>query len=170
MTTSTAAAALKPGTYRIDTVRSTVRFTARGMFGLVPVAGTFQLRHGSVTVAPDLADSSVTAVIDAGSVNTANERRDKDLRSARFLDTTRYPEIAFAGDTVRDGEVTGVLRAHGESRRIALAPSAEVTAGACHFTATIRIDRYAFGLTGGKGFVSRHTDVELDVWCVALGQ
>ena len=169
MTTSTAAAALKPATYRIDTVRSTVRFSAKGMFGLVPVHGTFRIRHGSVTVAPSLEDSSVTAVIDAGSVNTANERRDKDLRSKRFLETTSYPEISFSGDTVRDGEVTGVLRVHGESKRVTLTPAAEVTPTGCHFTAAIRIDRYAFGLTGGKGFVSRYTDVELDIWCLELG-
>jgi polyisoprenoid-binding protein YceI len=168
MTTSTAAAALKPATYRVDPDRSTVRFTAKGMFGLVPVEGTFRIRHGAVFLSEDLEVSTASAVIDAGSVDTANERRDRDLRSKRFLDTARYPDISFTSEMVAGGSVTGTLRVQETSRPVTLTPDAHATADGCRFTATARIDRYAFGLTGGKGFVSRYTNVELDIWCTEV--
>jgi polyisoprenoid-binding protein YceI len=165
MTTS-AATAIRPATYRIDSSRSRVRFTAKGMFGLVPVHGTFRIRDGVVVVAEELAESTVTASIDAASVETANARRDRDLRSKRFLDTDRHPTISFTSRAVTAGSVAGTLVVHGTSQPVTLTPDAVVIAGGCRFTASARIDRYAFGLTGGKGMVSQYTDVELDIWCV----
>jgi polyisoprenoid-binding protein YceI len=167
MTTSTAAA-IAPATYRIDPARSTVRFSAKGMFGLVPVHGTFRIRHGVVVVTGNIAASTVTAVIDAASVDTANKRRDADLRSKRFLKTDSYPDISFTSERVSGDSVTGVLRVQETSRQLTLTPAAEPTNGGCRFTASARIDRYEFGVTGGKGMVGRYVDIELDVWCAEV--
>src|SRR2546421_24340 len=83
------------GTYRLDTRRSTIRFRIRGMFGLAEVTGTFAVRDGTVTVADPAEASEVVATVDATSVDTANARRDKDLRSKRFLRVSEYPIMVF---------------------------------------------------------------------------
>lgn len=44
---------------------------------------------------PDYSDAKVTFTIDANSVNTYNENRDKHLKSADFFDTEKFPQIKF---------------------------------------------------------------------------
>ena len=99
MTTSTTPT-IATGTYVIDAVSSSVTFEARHIFGLGPVQCSFAIRDGSIRIAADPAESSVDATLDAASFATNNPKRDKDIRSKRFLDVTTYPDITFAG-TVR---------------------------------------------------------------------
>jgi YceI-like domain len=47
----------------------------------------------------------VSVRINAASITTENAARDKDLRSANFLDTEKYPEITFVSHRVEDVEV-----------------------------------------------------------------
>ena len=70
------AAAPEPGTYRLDPAQSTVRVDGKGMFGLIPVHGTFALVSGDVTIAEDPAGSAVRATIDAGSYSSGLAKRD----------------------------------------------------------------------------------------------
>jgi hypothetical protein len=39
----------------------------------------------------------------------------------------------------------------------------ESTSDGFRFTTSTRLDRYAFGVTGGRGLVARHVDVELEI-------
>jgi polyisoprenoid-binding protein YceI len=43
----------------------------------------------------DITKSSVKAVISTDTINTDNATRDKDLRTERFFDVAKYPEIKF---------------------------------------------------------------------------
>lgn len=159
MTASTRPATA-PATYRIDPARSTIRFACKGMFGLATVRGTFTVRHGTIVVAGDVTQSTVTATVNAGSVESGSKRRDADLRSKRFLDTDRHPEITFTSREVTDSTVTGTLTAHGVSQPVTLAVTPE--AGG-RFVATTRIDRYAFGVTSSKGMVAQYVDLTLEI-------
>jgi polyisoprenoid-binding protein YceI len=162
MTASTAPA-IAPATYRIDPARSTVRFVSKAMFGLFRVRGTFTVREGAIVVADDITRSTVTATMDAASIDTANTRRDHDLRAKKYLDTARHPDILFASREVTADSVTGILRLHGISQRVTLSLAPESTPDGFRFTTTTRLDRYAFGVTGGKGLVARHVDVDLEI-------
>src|ERR1039457_1408692 len=42
-----------PGRYRLESDRSTIRASARAMFGLFTVKGTFRIRDGEVCIAED---------------------------------------------------------------------------------------------------------------------
>ncbi|WP_369368542.1 YceI family protein [Streptomyces sp. CG4] len=55
--------------------------------------GTFAIRGGTVEVTEPPSGSRVHAEIDAVSLRTGNARRDATVRSAKFLDTDRYPLI-----------------------------------------------------------------------------
>jgi polyisoprenoid-binding protein YceI len=161
---TTTAPALAPATYRIDPARSSVRFTAKELFGLIKVPGAFPVTGGTVVVAEDLTLSRVSATMDAASIDTGSRRRDNDLRTKRFLDTARHPEITFSSREVRAGTVTGVLTVRGTGQWVTLDVTAIPAGDGYRFVATTRIDRRAFGVTAGRGLISPEIDVAIEVY------
>ena len=107
------------GTWTIDPVHSEVSFTVRHMM-VSKVRGRFDKFEGAITTAPDPLQSSVTATVDLGSVNTGNETRDNHIRSEDFFHTEKHPTMTFRSIGVRphgdefllDGELTlrGITR------------------------------------------------------------
>jgi polyisoprenoid-binding protein YceI len=157
------------GRYEIDVTRSAVTFRTRHMFGLGPVRGTFAIRSGTADIAEPLADSAIQAEIDTASFSTGNPQRDQAVRSARFLDATRFPVITF-----RDGQVgadtqsiNGTLTVGEVSRPVSLSLG-QVTVTGRSFTAsaTLRVDRTEFDLTAMRGLAGRYLDLTVEVRCV----
>src|SRR5579859_2619354 len=101
------------GTWTIDPVHSEVSFTVRHMM-VSKVRGRFDKFEGTIILAPDPLDSSVTATVDLGSVNTGNETRDGHIRSEDFFHVEKHPSMTFrstaisrvGGDYLLDGELT----------------------------------------------------------------
>ena len=62
------------GTWTLDPAASSVTFSAKAMWGLATVKGTFGILSGEGTVAEDGSATGKVAV-DAGSVNTRNSSR-----------------------------------------------------------------------------------------------
>ncbi|MGH3951025.1 MAG: YceI family protein [Pseudonocardiaceae bacterium] len=132
--------------------------------GVGKVRGTFALASAALTVGDgDMPSGSVTAVIDAASVHTGNEQRDRHVRSADFLDVEKYPTIEFTSTEVRDfdGEtftLVGELTLHGVTRTVQLETEfLGVAADPCGaertgFSATTSISRAAFGVDIELGF------------------
>ncbi len=86
--------------FQIDKAHSSANFAVKHMM-VSTVRGRFSDISGTIHLDPaDITKSSVTAVIKAASVNTDNERRDNDLRSAHFFDVEKYPEIKFESTKV----------------------------------------------------------------------
>ena len=88
------------GVWDIDPVHSEVSFTVPHMM-VSKVRGRFGRFSGQIVTGEDVTGSSVTATVESASVDTGNERRDKDLRSAAFLDVENYPRWAFRSTGVR---------------------------------------------------------------------
>ena len=99
----------------------------------------------------------MTASVDAASISTNDENRDKHLRSADFFDVETYPTIDFVSTGVRyekgDFLVDGDLTMHGVTKPVTFTlefggfgtdPYGNYKAGA---TATTVINREDFGLT-----------------------
>jgi polyisoprenoid-binding protein YceI len=163
---------ITPATYLIDTTRSTVQFVGTHAFGLGAVHGTFAVRDGTVVIAEAPEHSSVSVRMDPASFRTDKARRDADVTGKRFLKVAAYPEMSFASTGLApsaDGwRLTGILTVHGTPAEVLLdLADAAPTADGCRFAATTRIDRYAFGVTGGRGIVGRHLDVRIDVVATA---
>ena len=156
--TTTQLPTLSPGTWTGDAVHSDIALRVRHM-AVGKVKGTFELTSAELVVPESgIADASVTAVIDATSVNTKNADRDAHVRSGDFLDTETYPTITFASTAVEnfDGEnftLVGDLTLHGVTRSVALdtefAGETVDAYGATRtgFTAHTTIDRNDFGVT-----------------------
>jgi polyisoprenoid-binding protein YceI len=92
------------GTWTIDPVHSEVGFSVRHMM-VSKVRGKFTSFEGSVTTAENLLDSTVTATVDLGSIDTGNEDRDNHIRSADFFEVEANQTMTFVSTGIRaDGD------------------------------------------------------------------
>lgn len=110
--------------FTIDPVHSSANFAVKHL-AISSVHGRFNDLSGTIVYDErNLSKSSVLAVIKAASVNTDNQTRDKDLRSANFFETDKYPEIRFQSTKVEkiddQLQVTGNLTMKGVTRQITL--------------------------------------------------
>jgi polyisoprenoid-binding protein YceI len=104
---------LPRGTWNVDPSASELTFSSRGMFGLVPVHGTFGAYEGELDV--DGRDVRGELRIHAATLDTKNGKRDKHLRSADFFHVTAHPTVTFSLlelEQSPDGtlELSGTLR------------------------------------------------------------
>src|SRR5260370_11862987 len=110
--------------YRKERGQAAVKFGVRQMV-LTKVDGKFTDLSGILELEDnDLSKSSLSVRINAASITTENAARDKDLRSANFLDSEKYPEITFVSHRVvkqNDGYLlVGDLNMHGLSREVSI--------------------------------------------------
>jgi len=143
--------------YTIDTAHSQIGFSVKHMV-ISTVYGTFSEYTGKILYdAQDITQSSVEGVIKVASINTANARRDADLRSASFFDVATWPEILFKTRKIeKKGDhylAWGDLTMHGITREIALdfEITGKITDSGGHerigLTATGTLKRMDFGIT-----------------------
>ncbi len=162
-TTTTVTELPTRGRYRIAPTTSTARFTVDMVFGLITSRGEIPIRAGSVEITDGSA--RVTAELDPAAIATGNRRRDKDLRSARFLDVDRFPAVRFVGTVPPDlTAAPGSLTMHGDT----VATTVDIRAvrrtdNRIDVVATARLDRFAFGVTAARRLVGRHVNVALAV-------
>lgn len=155
------------GTYRIDPARSSTTFTTRHLFGLGKVTGSLAVLDGKVAIAADPTASTVEATLLADSFQSASAGRDKVVKSPSYLDVDRHQHLTFASTAlVRAGQgwlVRGTLTARG------VAAPAELTitdiaedGDEVTVRATATVDRYAHGLTRGRGLAARRLHLQFD--------
>jgi polyisoprenoid-binding protein YceI len=166
------------GTWDIDASHSTVGFVVRHMM-VSKVRGFFRDFSGEIVTAEDPTQSTVTATIDLGSIDTRQEQRDAHIRSADFFDVDNHPAMTFRSTGVRadgaDWIVDGELTLKGNTKPVSLAlelngfgPDAYggTRAG---FSARTEISRSAFGvdiqmpMDGGGVVVADKIVVELEI-------
>src|SRR5262249_8381647 len=111
-------------TYVVDKVHSETGFQIRHMMS--KVRGHFNDYAGTIVVDPAKPEAAtVEFTIKAASIDTSNENRDKDLRSANFFDVEKFPEITFKSSKVKSAgkdryDVTGTLNLHGVAKEVTL--------------------------------------------------
>jgi polyisoprenoid-binding protein YceI len=96
------------GKWDIDAVHSEIGFTVRHMM-VSKVRGRFDKFEGSIVTGDKPEDSSVTASIDATSINTNNEQRDGHIKSADFFEVEKHPSWTFSSTGLRNIEGDGFL-------------------------------------------------------------
>lgn len=145
------------GTYLLDAAHKRVGFVARHMM-VSKVRGEFADAAATITVADDPLQSSVTATIQAATINTNQADRDAHLRSPEFLDVETFPTLEYRSTGVksRNGNefvLSGELTVKGVTRPVDLevefegvgrSPFGQDIFG---FSASAEIDREEFGLT-----------------------
>ena len=103
--------------WRIDPADSSVEFHVKNFWKLTTVKGGFSHYHGTLDLT---ADPAIELTIEADSLDSGHEKRDKHLRSPAFFDVDNHPYVRFVSDRaiLEDGErltAHGHLYARGES-------------------------------------------------------
>ena len=126
------------GSWILDPARSQVRLQTRHTWGLRPLHGVFRQVTGTLTVA-------------AGSIDTKNKMRDKDLRSAKVFDIASHPDITYTVDGMQPANggvrVTGSLTIRGRTRPLSFDAMVSAAAGEVRLDAEVPVNRADFGLT-----------------------
>lgn len=147
--------------YAIDTGHSYAGFTVKYM-GFTKVRGRFADFSGTFRYDPDdPAKTSATVIIKTESIDTDLEFRDKDLKSANWLEVEKYPVIKFQSKRVVKGsagdEVVGDLTIRDITKEVTL--KMEYCSGVQKdvrgdtqviFTGSTLIDRKDFGVKGER--------------------
>lgn len=155
-----------PGVYQLDPVDSRVEFTTRHLFGLGEVRGSLAVIGGRITIAAEPTASTVTAHIAASSFDSGSAGRDKVVKSPGYLHVDAYPRIIFVSHALveagRGWVARGSITARGTAAPVDLTIT-EIIEGDGDVTvrATATVDRYAHGLTKGKGLAARTLHIAL---------
>ena len=145
------------GTFVLDKSHTEVGFIARHLM-VSKVRGRFTDFEGTIVVADDPSESSVEVTIQAASINTNDENRDKHVRTNDFLSTDEFPALTFRSTKVElssggDWKVNGDLTVRGVTRPIVLDVQFEGVIQdpwgnqRLGFTASGEIDRNDFGVS-----------------------
>jgi polyisoprenoid-binding protein YceI len=162
-------------TWQIDPAHSSAQFSVRHL-GISTVRGAFTKVSGSVQYdAATPGKTTIQATIETASVDTRVEMRDNDLRGPKYFDVQKYPTITFQSKKVEAAgsgklKITGDLTIHGVTKEAVLdvdGPSAAIKdpwgnqrMGA---SATTKVNRNDFGVSGGAGAVGDDITITLDV-------
>jgi len=161
--------------YKVDAVHSQIGFKIRHL--VAKSSGRFTKFEGAITVdAKDIAKSKVEVTIDAASINTDNEARDKHLRGADFFEVEKFPTITFKSSAVKEVEkgklqVTGDLTMHGVTKSITFPiTNAGTRAGmkpgsvvAGFIDGALKINRNDFGIKTYPGVLGDDVEISLDI-------
>ena len=148
-------------TWTVDKAHSQVEFGVKHMM-FTTVKGQFRNIDATIRLDEENPnESTVEAVIDAASIDTAVADRDTHLRSADFFDAETHPQLTFRskrveGASFQEGEtfkVIGDLTIRGTTREVTLDATFEGRGRdpwgqeKAAFSAEGKIDRHDFGLT-----------------------
>jgi polyisoprenoid-binding protein YceI len=142
-------------TWYLDPPHSSAQFSVRHL-GISTVRGTFNKVGGVVVDSPDPSKASVNVTIDANSIDTRVEMRDKDLRSDHFFDVAKYPTITFVSKRV---EAAGAGKLNGPTAPIK-DPRGNQHRG---ISATTTLSRADYGMTFDSPMVGDQIAIQLDV-------
>ncbi|PWJ44613.1 YceI family protein [Sediminitomix flava] len=146
----------------IDTGNSIVTFEVSNM-AFKTVEGSFKGMKGAVKFDENnLSESSFQVCIDAATVNTENEDRDKHLKNEDFFEVETYPEICFTSTSIVKSTsgytAKGMLKMHGVEKEVEIPFSVKDNT----FEGTLVIDRYDYKVGGsGKFMVGREINLKI---------
>jgi polyisoprenoid-binding protein YceI len=150
--TSTDQAQRPPNTrWRLDPSASTAEFRVPHFWGLVTVKGHFERLDGCLEL-DDHGERQMMLTIDAASLHTGINRRDKHLRAAAFFDTQNHPELRFCSTSVSDIadnriRVDGELEAAGQRLALTLEPTIHQTNNQLEIDVTTTVDQRQLDMT-----------------------
>jgi polyisoprenoid-binding protein YceI len=134
--------------WRIDPSRSSVEFQVPHAWGLAKVKGQFDRYEGTLDLR---SEPAIELTVNADSINTKNEKRDKHLRSDDFFGVQAHPLVHFTSDsaTLDDEHLTimGTLRAAGANEPLQLVATLRPVDQELEIEATANVDQRRLGMT-----------------------
>lgn len=138
--------------WRIDPT-AMVRFSTRS------ASGTFSGFSGRIYLDPSkLSESRVELELNAATIHTGNDLKDKHARGSAWLDVERYPKIRFASTRLRKSEdiiwADGTLELHGVRKSVSIPVRLEQADDRITARGRFSLNREDYGIEGnGLAFV-----------------
>lgn len=167
--------------WQVDPNHTSAQFAVKHL-GVSTVRGAFTKTTGQVQFdEKDITKSQVEVTVDMSTLDTRNEGRDKDVKSANFLDVASYPTMTFKSNKIASAgpgklKLTGDLTLHGVTKQVTFDVEGPTPAikdpwgflrqGA---SATATINRQDFGVTYNKTLdagglvVSNEVQITIDI-------
>jgi polyisoprenoid-binding protein YceI len=164
-TDSLAPSTVGAGTWSLVPEATAAVFTVRDKL-VTTAMGTFPVLSGSVVIDADGVASSVRVELDATGVDTGNARRDKDLRTARFLSVLEHPTIVVEAGPAAAGpsgwQLAAELTARGARCPLVL-DVIPVTRDGSRVCARVtgRLDRSGLGIRVPTFIIGRYLDLQV---------
>ena len=160
--------------YTIDPAHTSISFRVKHM-SISKVDGKFDKFTGDFNYdEKNPAAWSVNASIDANSIDTSSEARDKHLKTADFFDAAKFPALTFKSTGVTNAAngkaaLSGLLNMHGVEKPVSLAlevggtvqdPMGNSRAG---FEVNGKVNRKDFGINPGAPNAMIGEDIEIHI-------
>lgn len=163
-----------PSTFQVDKVHSSLIFQVK-YAGVSSFYGRFDDFSGSFSVDPENpSTASFDLVVEAASVNSANEKRDAHLTSPDFFSAKQFPKIRFVSKKVTPSKADAkILDVEGELtfRGVTKPVKATVLFGGtvkgrnggllAGFDGTLMIKRSDFGVTYGQDMLGDEVTIKM---------
>ncbi len=164
----------------VDLSHTTASFSVKHLT-LTTVTGNVAAKDVKLAVGADHVPTSVVADFDLKTIDTREAQRDDDLRSERWFDVAKYPEMTFKSTKITGDPkaitIAGELSIHGITKPVTLAAKYEGVVtdgrGRTHsgYTATTTFDRTQWGI--GTSFppvvVGNDITVTIQLEAIAAG-
>jgi polyisoprenoid-binding protein YceI len=160
--------------YKIDTNHTDLLFSIEHA-GFTHKHGSFRQFAGELQYdEAQPGNSKVTVVVQTASLDTAHPGRDQDLKSEKFFDVAKYPEMRFESTKIVPGKdqefrVEGNLTLHGVTKPLVLAaklnkagPNPFDKTPTLGFTATGVLKRSDFGITTFLPMIGDTVEITID--------
>lgn len=110
-------------TYVFVPSKTEISFKVKNLF--FSVKGDLKLRHGHCTVSvSEKKMTSALIILDATTIATDDEERNKSLHSRKFFHTDKYPSIRFEGSQTRildqSADVKGILKIKNQTNPVTM--------------------------------------------------
>ena len=155
--------------YKPADQNSEVKFTIRN-FGL-NVTGSFKGLNGSIIFNPEnLAASGFNVSVQANTVNTGNNSRDKHLKKEDYFDVEKYPVLNFTSAKISNGTkpgvyfVEGLLTIKNKKKNINFPFTTTSVTDGYQLQAQFKINRRDFNVGGNSLVLSDELTVSLKVY------
>jgi polyisoprenoid-binding protein YceI len=146
-----AVAGIEKTIWRIDPERSGVEFNAKGLWGIATVKGRFSRYQGTLHLS---GQPAIELTIEADSLDTNNDKRDRHLRSPDFFDVEEHPYIRFVSQSAAlEGErlkVRGLLHARGASMPLDIDATLRRAGDELDVEAVTVADHHQLGMTWNR--------------------
>jgi polyisoprenoid-binding protein YceI len=113
----------------------------------------------------NLQNSSIEASIDVNTINTGNKKRDKDLKSPKYFDVAKYPEISFKGKNIartdKGYSVTGDLKIKDITRKVEIPFTFDNQGNHGVFKGALTVNRLDYHVGGKSRILGDIVNVEI---------
>lgn len=146
-----------PVALAIDAERSIAQFTVTKL-GFADVTGRFTEMEGQIhwtPAAPGTASIRWRVAVASVVTEPGATNRDRTLQAPEYFDAARHPWMTFDSTRVRETapdtlEVDGRITIRGTTRPLTVTVRHSGTAAAPVFETAFELDRYDFGIAGGR--------------------